>query len=68
MCDLTLSVNAEWGVVEIILLITLVKPFESNLKINFYQNPFACGTNVYELVFFSKLRVTNVQTVFVQQS
>ena len=34
--DLTFSVNAEWGVVEIILLITSVKPFESSLKINFY--------------------------------
>ena len=36
VCDLTLSVNAEWGVVEIILLITSVKPFESSLKIIFY--------------------------------
>ena len=64
VCDLTLSVNVEWGVVEIILLITLVKPFESSLKINFYWNPFACGSNVFELVCFSKLRVTNVQTTY----
>ena len=68
VCVLTFSVNAEWGVVEIILLITSVKPFESSLKINFSWNPFACGSNVYELVCFSKLRVTNFQTTHLSGS